>query len=185
MSRDLTVAADAAFQAAHVPLCVLVELDWPSGVVRVTNAGHSLSWDGHTWDGIGAFGGIDPIEESGDVAKINGLALRLSGIPTSVVAAVRSDNVQGRSVKVWLAPLTAAHTFIADPVLVFSGRLDTMSIEVGATATVTVTAESRMADWDRPRVRRYNNADQQLDYPADTGLRYVEALTEKTVVWGR
>lgn len=185
MTRPLTTAAGDALQAGHVPLCILVELDWPSGMVRLCNASHTLTWGGHDWVGIGALGGIDPIEESGDVTKVAGLALRVSGIPTAYVAAVRTDNVQGRSVNVYLAPLTADHAFIADPVVVFSGRMDTLSLEVGATATIIVSAESRMADWDRPRVRRYNQADQQLDYPADTGLRYVEALAEKTVVWGR
>ena len=47
-----------------------------------------------------------------------------------------------------------------------------------------LTVESRFAAWDRPLVRRYNNADQQTRYPGDKGLEFVEQTAEKQIVWG-
>ena len=59
-----------------------------------------------------------------------------------------------------------------------------MDIDVGATATITVNAESRLADWDRPRVRRYNHEDQQIDYPGDMGFEFVPQMATKELRWG-
>ena len=53
-----------------------------------------------------------------------------------------------------------------------------------ALSRVSVTAESLLADWDRPRVRRYNAEDQRLYYPNDKGFEFVPSLVEKQIVWG-
>lgn len=60
-----------------------------------------------------------------------------------------------------------------------------MNTEVGDTATITLSAESRMVTWDRPRTRRYNNEDQQSRYPGDRGFEYVAQMVEKSLIWGR
>ena len=74
---------------------------------------------------------------------------------------------------------------VAQPIRLFSGRMDTMDTEVGDTATITVTAESRMVSWDKARVRRYNNEDQQNRYPGDRGFEFVSQMVEKNLLWGR
>ena len=76
-------------------------------------------------------------------------------------------------------------TIVADPVLVFHGRMDVMNIEIGNTATITVTAESRLADWNRARTSRYTDEEQQRLYPGDKGLQYVAQTAEMELVWGR
>jgi len=62
--------------------------------------------------------------------------------------------------------------------------MDTMDVELGTTASITVAAESRLADWDRPRVRRYNAADQNISYPSDKGFEFVPQMVEKSIRWG-
>jgi len=183
MSRTLTTAADNALAAGHVPMIVLVEMDFSTGFLRVNNSAVSFDWDGYTWLGVGRLGGIDPIKESGDLQAL-GLSFRISGIDPSSIALALGTQYQGRSCKVWLAPLTTEHTVIADPILIFWGRLDTMDIDLGQTATISVSAESRLADWDRPRVRRYNHEDQQIDFPGDLGFQFVPGMVEKELRWG-
>jgi hypothetical protein len=73
---------------------------------------------------------------------------------------------------------------IADPVGPWTFRMDTMGGSIGQEAYVTLTAERRLADWDRRRARRYNDADQQSEYPGDVGMQYVESLQDKEIVWG-
>ena len=60
-----------------------------------------------------------------------------------------------------------------------------MNIEAGETATISISVESRLVDWERPRVHRYTNADQQIAYPGDKGLEFVAQMVEKELVWGR
>ena len=81
--------------------------------------------------------------------------------------------------------MTEDYQIIADPVVVFKGRMDTMDIEVGKTSSVTVSVESRLVDWERPRIRRYNDADQRSEFPTDRGCRYVAQMVSKDLPWGR
>lgn len=77
------------------------------------------------------------------------------------------------------------YAVLADPKLLFLGRMDNMDIVVGPTATITLKAESRLADLERPRVLRFNDATQQALFPGDRGLEFVEAMIEKAIKWGR
>jgi hypothetical protein len=183
MTRSQTPAAEAAQAAEHVVLVVFVEMNFSTGFLRANNSGVSLDWNGYSWLGVGKLGSIDPIKEGVDL-QARGLAFRIKGIDPANIALALSTQYQGRSCKVWTAELTGGHAVIADPTLIFWGRLDTMDIELGATAPITVSAESRLADWDRPRVRRYNHEDQQIDYPGDLGFEFVPQMVEKELRWG-
>jgi len=190
MSRDLTAAVDAVLESANVSMLGLVELDFGSGFVRVTNAPYSFSWNGHDWLGLGRGGGIDQVDEGAGL-EARGVALKLSGIPVSGegdsenIAIALGEHYQGRDVRIWVALLDDQFAIVPDPKLIFLGRMDNMEIEIGATATVVVRAENRLADLERPRVRRYNSGDQQLLFPGDKGLEFVEQMVDTSIVWGR
>ena len=182
MSRTLTGAVQTALAAANVPMLALVSMAFDSGTVYVTNAGYNVSWNGHTWLGLGRLGSIEAVKETPDLAA-NAVNLKLSGVPTASVTQALTEHYQGRACNIYIAPLSADYTILADPVLIFSGRMNTMDLDIGATAMITLQVESRLADWDRPRVRRYNDADQQAEYPGDLGLQYVEQMVEKVLDW--
>ena len=85
-----------------------------------------------------------------------------------------------------LGTIDADGDVIADPVIVFSGFMDTMVINDGAeTATIQVTVENRLIEFERTRGRRYTAEDQKIDYPNDKGLEFVAEMQEKEIVWGR
>lgn len=184
MSRTLTTAVATATEAEVCSFVIFVELDFASGFVRACNANVSLDWNSYTWSGVGNLGSIQTIEEVADL-EAKGVSLQLSGIPSAMISRALGEHYQGRSCKIWVAPLDPTnHTAIPDPVLVFSGRMDTMQIELGEQARISVTAESRLADWDRPRIRRFNNADQKTEYVTDSGFEFVEQMVEKEIRWG-
>lgn len=184
MSRTVTSAVDAAFAGDNVPLLVFVQFDFDSGTSRITNNAYDVTWDGHTWRGLGELGSIDPVQEGADLQAYS-LAMQLSGVPVANIAVALEEQYQGRACTIWAAPLSASYAVLADPVIVFKGLIDDMPVKLGKTATVQVNVQSRLADWDRPRVRRYNDADQQAAYPGDRGLEFVEQMVEKQFVWGR
>ena len=183
MTRTLTPAAESTFESGNVPMLCFVLMDFPSGFLRVNNSAVIINWGGEDWYGVGRLGSIDQIEE-GATLESRGLKFRISGVPQANISTALGQQYQGRDCKVWLAPLTSDYAGIADPVLTFSGRMDVMDIELGNTATITVSAESRLADWDRPRTRRYTHEDQQLDYPGDLGFEFVPQMVEKELRWG-
>ena len=183
MSRTLTGTVESALGAGNVPFVMLCELDFSSGFVRLNSAGTDLAWNSYTWLGIGRLGSVEAIQE-GDDLEARGVALTLSGIPSALLTPALTENYQGRSAKLWLAPLDSGHAVLADPVLVFSGRMDNMIVSLGETGTITLNCESRLADWSRPRVRRYNDADQQAEYAGDKGFAFVEQMVDRQIVWG-
>lgn len=183
MARTLTSAVEAALLAEHVALVAFAELDFASGFVRATTCAYDVVWNTYTWTGLGNLAGIEAIGESSEFFA-HGVALRLSGIPPAMVSTARTEHYQGRAARIWIAPLDGSHQVIADPFLAWVGRMDVMTIEMGKTATITVSTETRFADWDRPRTRLYSDADQQAEYPGDTGMSRLEQLAEKTLSWG-
>lgn len=182
--RDMSVYITGSLETSNVPYVVLVELDFVEGAMYLSNAGYNFDWNGHTWIGLGNLGTISAIEEGQDMQEY-GCTLTLSGIPSDYVAKSLGTGYQGRTATIWLAPLTDDYQVLSDPVIVFKGRMDTMPIQLGADAAIQVTVESKLTDWERARVRRYNDADQKAEHSSDRGFEYVALMVEKELVWGR
>lgn len=183
MARTVTGTVASAIAASNVPMLVFVELSFPSGALRFTNADVPRTWNGYTWIGGASCTGLQPIEETSTPSSAQ-LAVVLTGIAASYVSSVMTEHYQGQPARIWLAPLDGNHSVLADPVLVFSGRMDEPSIALGETATITIGLENRWADWDRPRVRRFNGADQEAEWPGDLFFQYVEAMESAELSWG-
>lgn len=183
MNRNIDSGTVSAVSAGHVPYLFFVQMDF-STPLRVCSAAYDIEWNGYIWLGLGTLGGLEPIEEQAGLEAI-GARLTLTGIPTEVIAISLGEKYQGRPCQIWFTPLRDDLQMLLTPVRLFSGRMDTMDSEVGDTATITVTAESRMVSWDKPRVRRYNNEDQQSRYPGDRGFEFVAQMVERNLLWGR
>ena len=184
MSRSATGAAiTESKKAAGAKPIWLTKLQFDSGTTRAWSGRGDITFDGDVYQGIGDLGSIGPIEESVE-HKAFGIRLRLSGIPAAMLSIALSEDVQGRTAQVWLGFLDDSYQLVADPVLAFQGRMDTMDPSLGETVTITLTAESRLIDWDRARVRRYTDADLRDRFPGDKGLEFVSEATEKEIFWG-
>jgi hypothetical protein len=182
-SRTLTAGVQTAIAQAQITPLMFVELDFASGFLRLTTAGHDVPWNGHTWTGVGLLGKVDAIGESAAL-EATGVKLTLSGIDSAIIAIALQEDYQGRPAKLWLAFVNDSGAIVADPLLVFVGRMDTMQVADGETATVVLNLENEFAAWDRPRVRRFTNADQQAEYPGDLGFEFVTEAAQSTVTWG-
>lgn len=145
---------------------------------------HTVQLYNQLWLGLAHCGSVSAISETSGL-EMTGVSMSLSGIPSAMITTALAEYYQGRDCNIWLAPLDANCAVLADPVLVFPGRIDTMSIELGDTASITLTAENKMADWNKSRVRRYTHEDQIAEYPSDLGLEFVPQMVEKVLVWGR
>ena len=180
--RSLTGAMATALAGSGIAPVMFIELNFASGYVRVTNLGFDIQWNGYTWLGAGYVGSIDAIVETEEV-RSNGITFTLSGIPLALIETALGEQYQERSANVWFGAVSAG-ALVADPVLVFPGKMDTMNVVLGDTAAIKVTAENRMADFERPRVRRYNHESQISEYPNDLGFQYVAQLVERSLFWG-
>ncbi len=182
MTRDITAAANSASQSEVIRPITFIRLEYESGIVTASSADRDFDFNGETYVGLGNLGTISKIEEAAEVRAM-GVTCTLTGIPSDFISAELGENYQGRDARIYLGFLDSSYSLIAEPLLVFQGRMDTQDIRLGKDATVSVNIESRLVDWDRPRVRRYTNEDQQNQYPGDKGLEFVSQMVEKEIVW--
>lgn len=181
--KSTTSAQDAALQASNVPMAVFVDLDFASGHLYVCNAAYSITWGGHTWLGAAGIGAIEEISETSSTQP-TGIRMTLSGVDPAKISIALAEAYQGRACTVYYALLDSSYQVIDTPVTVFRGRMDVMDVDIGETATITLTATSRLADWNYAAIRRFNHEDQIADYPTDKFFEYVTQMVDKQILWG-
>lgn len=174
-----------ALAAGTVRPVLIASLDTASGTVRAWSGIGDLAFGGETYNGVGDLGGVSPIKETSDL-EATGCNFKFSGISAALVSTALGQIRYGRDAKLWLGLLDGAGALIADPYLIFQGFTDNAAIDDSAeSAAITVSAESRFIDLDRPRARRYTSQDQNISHPGDRGFDYVPGLQDKEIVFGR
>lgn len=185
MSRSLTSTMQSAVTADLVRPITLVQCAFDSGNLNLWSGIGDLTVDGVDYVGAGTLMNISEIGESAEL-QANGITVVLSGVTEPLISKARDEDYQGRELKVLLGAMDAANGVISDPVVVFSGFMDTMTInDAGESAIIQLTVENRLIEFERTRVRRYTAEDQKIDFPNDKGLEFVAELQEKEIFWGR
>jgi hypothetical protein len=185
MSRGLTSGILAELPKGLVYPIILVQITFKDGIQYAWTGIGNLVWSGNTYTGVGQLGKIGPITEDTAV-QAQGLQLELTGVPQNLLNEALGQCQQGNAVNVYFGFLDSSGNVIADPYLAFSGRMDIPTIDEGAeTATITLTAENRLIDLQRPRQRNFTQSDQIRDFPADTGFQYVALLQQLNLTWGK
>lgn len=180
--RSLTVGQTAAIKSVNPTMVWYIELAFSTPTYLCT-AMHDLDWNGHTWRGAGQLVSIEDITET-DTMEATGFALSVTLTSSALVSLALSEAVQGDECTVYLGLFDSAGALIGTPVVVDFGICDQVQIDDAETSCeFKLTIESEMANFSRPRVVRYTNADQQAMYPGDKFFEYVEQMAEKAVAW--
>jgi len=182
MSRpDLPTDVQTAVVQSHVERFPLIACDFDvadGGSIYISGLDKDVTYGGNTYLASRGLVSMEPIVETPD--EVAGIKFTLAAVTDALVAEALLVQYQGR-------PCTVLWGFIENGMLAvdevaWQGRLDVPEITRGAkTRTITVTAEHRMADWSRPRVLLFNDADQRRIDPTDAFFVGVEAMKEKTI----
>lgn len=209
MARSIpaTVAAEIAKDHLAVFWACDLLFDSPNELYFWSGIG-DLSLDGNTYTGAGDLLNISELRESSDIAAY-GATLTLSGIPTSQIDLALAEPYQGRKAIVKFGTITGGQGYILaedeTPILlesggkiilegdtslthtaftVFTGEMDQMNINYGPeTVTISLEVESRLVDLERPRIRRYTDADQKSRYPGDEAFSFVTRIQNESLEW--
>jgi len=190
MTRTIATANKNETTAEVFRPVLFLFLDLDGGDVTVNSSDQDIAWDfdgdssNETFTGVGQFGSVSVINESADL-KASGIQCMLSGIPTTHISNALSEDYSGRTAKLYIGFLNASRVLVADPMVIFAGRIDAMDIQIGKTASVSVSIESKLVDWERARIRRYTNEDQRNLYSTDEFCEFVVQTVEKELVWGQ
>jgi hypothetical protein len=158
-----------------------VELEFDSGTLRLWNGYSDLTIGSDTYTGSGDIINISAIEETGEIGA-KGVSMSLSGISSSILSLALTENYKNRIANIYIGTIAGG---TVSSYKVFSGRMDVMSIsEEGETCNVSLTAESRLIDLERPRVRRYTSEDQKIIDANDKGFEFVNSIQGAIIEWG-
>jgi len=188
VSRDLTSGMATASTADIFRPFTAVELNFSTGRLRFNSTDRTLTFNADSGSpsddflGVGQYGSMSVVEESSELKNYS-IDLQLRGIPNDLISSALGADYQGRPCLVWFGLMEADFAVIADPTLWFDGLMDTMDIQLGEEATVTLKAQSRLARWEEAQNVRYTNEEQQNRFPGDKGLEFVAQMVEKEIVW--
>jgi hypothetical protein len=182
--RNLSSAMQAISQAKVLRPILLVDLLFDSGAVYLWNGHGNLTNNSNEYIGVGELLAIGAISEKTDLTA-TGASITLNGIKQSLLTISLSEPYQNRTAIIRLGAITEAGNVVADPIVMFQGKMDVMTIEdTGQTATITVQCESKFMQLDRAKVRRYTAEDQKIDYSSDTFFDYMAKISDMPIPWG-
>jgi hypothetical protein len=204
---------DAISSRVNKP-ALFFEVHFVSGPVYLWSGFQSIDWNGHTWLGAGGAINVSAVEE-GSTVEARGITLSLSGVNTDFITDILDEFRVGLPAIVYLGFFETAtesgggsgyglggygeggygtggsssgdsNTLIPDPVIAWSGRTDQPTIDMdGSTATISVNCENRLIEMNVAMDRRYTNEDQQLDFPGDRGMEFVNSIQDVRIFWGQ
>lgn len=184
MTRSLSTAMANGISAATVRPILLLELEFSATVYIWTGIG-TLAWNGHDWLGLGNLLEMSAIEET-DSIEARGINIKLSGVPADQVQLALSELRTSKRGIIRLALDDGAGGIVANPKIIFRGRLDVGIIDDSdpSSPTIGLQYESELIDLERPREWRYTDEHQRLLHNGDESLRYIASYADKVLYWG-
>jgi hypothetical protein len=161
----------------------LVEVDF-NPWIYLTDAAVPLTWNGNEYL-PSYYLGVGSIAETSELL-VNSVSVTLSGVDQAVVSALLQETYLNRKLKIRTVILNGTYAIIADPVLIFDGRMNRPTISVdpdGGQVVCAVEGVSAWTDFERRAGRHTNDADQQRFFPGDKGFANVASMPD-TVFWG-
>lgn len=183
MTRTITANMITEYTSASLRPFTLIKFEFDSGDLNLWDGVGTLSWSGDTYTGAGNLLAISPITETENIIA-NSLTFTLSGVP-SIISIALDEDYQWRPVTIWKGAFDADKVIIDDPVLIFAGNMDVMTIvEGGDGSVVSVVAESQLRALSRASSRKWTDADQKILFPADRGFEELPQIQDEPLIWG-
>jgi len=164
----------------------LVEVYLDSATYYVTDNFRDITYSSNTYTALGFFLNFDTIEESASISASK-ITLGLSGVDQQYTNLFLTENYVDRRVVIRKAFIDTSNALIADPVIIFDGRMDNPIITEdtdSGLATIGVTVSNQFVDFEKTPGRYTNHENQQLYYPGDKGFIYASQII-KDIVWGQ
>lgn len=162
-----------------------VKAEFDTETIRVWTGIDDIQVDGETYTGAGTLLQVSEIEDNMEISSAN-CNFSLSGMDKTVLNLALSENIQNRKISLFMGYLSGGSNKSAGEITLFSGRMTNLTINDDPNGmTIVVNAENRLVDLNRPCNLRYTQASQQIVSNGDTGFKYVMALQDLEVNWGR
>jgi len=171
--------------ADHQELFFAIKAEFDTDDILVWTGKDDLVISSETYTGAGTLLSIGGVEETREL-KSAGLTVSLSGMDATVLDYALTENYQNRFLTLFMGYLMGGSNEVAGTIVLFRGRMTTLTIADDPNgSTITIDAENRLIDLDRPSNLRYTKESQEFLYTGDTGLDRINQIQDKEIVWGR
>lgn len=187
MSRTITTASLAAAQSQRAEIFHLLSLAFSAGTIRFTTGPNNVDWMGYTWSAAGSAMSFEGVNETPDPSGQR-LKITLDGVSLAAVSALLSQNYIGRLATLRRGWISAAGTIIADPVILFTGYMNS-PWEVSEDwdnrwAKVETEIVSPLAVFNQVRGITADKTSHQRFYPTDTFFAHIVDKPSGEFGWG-
>lgn len=158
---------------------VLVNLDWPSGEVWAHSNRGTITWDSHTWLGVGNFATFTVPEEAAGLVP-GQAGITIIGTLGDVLASL-DEQVKNRRAAIYVGAVTAAagNTLVGTPFCAFAGYMDgtLFRLDVDEAGKQVYALELTLGSGPGARLGAsitHSFEDQQAAHPTDTAGRHTQ-----------
>jgi len=187
MTRSLTTAVKNELATNDIRPVHLITIGFGTPV-NLTDCSFSLtssvSGSSVTYSASDFILGISNHTEETDITK-SSVSISLSGADQTFISTVLNENVVNDSVDIFRGFLDDSNALIADPFLLYRGKIDSFDIaERDKESQVNLSIVSNWADFEKKNGRKTNNTSQQRFFSSDVGMNF-SSQTVQDIKWGR
>tara|TARA_Y100001938_G_C8002982_1_gene385740 strand:- start:303 stop:869 length:567 start_codon:yes stop_codon:yes gene_type:complete len=187
MARTLTTAVKNELLTNEIRPIHLLSIGFSTPVNLTDNSfdlTSSISGSSKTYTASPFLVSVPSFTEETDVTKTS-LNIDLSGADQTFISTCLNENIVNDSVEIFRGLLNSSNSLIADPLLLYSGNIETFQISENETnSNVTLTVVSHWADFDKKSGRQTNNNSQQRFFSTDVGMDFA-SQSVLDIKWGR
>tara|TARA_Y100000992_G_C21240093_1_gene480270 strand:- start:110 stop:676 length:567 start_codon:yes stop_codon:yes gene_type:complete len=187
MARTLTTALKNELLSNEIQPVHLLTIGFGTPVNLTDNSfdlTSSISGSSKTYTSSAFLISVPSFTEETDLSKTS-LNIALSGADQTFISTCLNENIVNDTVEIYRGLLDSSNQLIADPILLYSGNIDTFQVsESQIDSTITLTVVSHWADFDKKSGRQTNNNSQQRFFNTDVGMDF-SSQTVLDIKWGR
>lgn len=162
-----------------------VKAEFDTDDILVWSGTDDITINSETYTGAGTLLQISDSSDNLEL-KSNGMVVGLSGMDTTVVNYALTENYQNRPITVFLGYVMGGTNEVAGTLTIFKGRMTSLVInDTPEGSIITIDAENRLVDLERPSNFRYTKESQNFLHAGDTGFNRVARLQDKQINWGK
>ena len=181
--EDIPAAVASRLANDNQKIAYGVSLEFDSGTLNLwSGIGDFVGSDSLTYTGAGELLNIQNVEEDNELSSTN-MTISISGLSENIVTYATTEDYQNRPITIKMFFFHPDTDDEIGSVILFKGRMDTLTVNDGDTFSVIVTAENKLIDLTRPKNLFYTAETQNFLHSGDKGLEFVAKIREQTVNW--
>ena len=183
MTRTLTTAVKNELETNSLQPITLVYINVSTGF-RFTDHYKDVTYDSNTYSASSLFTKISSVTESSEV-EVSNITLSFSGADQTIISLFLNNNYMEKEAEVYKGFLDSNEQVIADPFLLFKGRIESFSIDESINqSNANIIVASHWSDFSKIEGRKTNTGSQQLHFSGDLGFEFASQTTQD-IKWGK